>query len=384
MKRPIKVAHIATAYQSIVTILDSKLRLLDSFDDLEVTAISSGPVINMSRIPAVRHLQVEIARRMNPLADLRSTGQLYRLLIRERFDIVHSHTSKAGVIAAVAAWMAGVPLICHTQHGMPFFKGQKKLRYVFYQCIERIACQFRDYLFSQTRQGLTDCTKLMGNRNRVLFEGNGVVVELVKESAEEQFSEAVKYFPFQGKGLKVVLLSRFEPVKRVPDFFRVVDKLRETGIRTSCVVAGAGFLEEQLRAQIVDMKLEDQINLVGFSDCPHGLLLESDVVVLCSEKEGIPRSIMEAMALRKPVVATAVEGTEEVVDNGKTGFLVPLGDINAMVERIAFLAENKAIRAQMGDRGLARIKEHFSDAKVVDFLRDFYVANTHELQRKER
>ena len=119
------------------------------------------------------------------------------------------------------------------------------------------------------------------------------------------------------------------------------------------------------------MKLDDCTKMVGFSDRSHGLIAASDIVMLCSEKEGIPRSIMEAMALRKPVVATNVLGTEELVIDGQTGFLLPRGDIDGLVDKIKLLAEDVNLRARMGSRGRERICGHFNDVKIAGFLREF-------------
>lgn len=369
----IKITHIVTAYQSVVTILDSKLRSLDKFDDIDLTIISSPPDTNDSRRSAVRHIPASMARSIRPIADFKSIYQLYKVFRRERFDIVHSHTAKAGFITAVAARMAGVPVICHTYHGLPFFEGQDKISYRIYRFLEKIACRFRDYVFTQNKRDLPECIKLMGNENKALFEGNGVDIELVKQSAQKQLPQAVGEFP--GEGIKCVLLSRLEPVKRVDDFFVVVDKLRQEGLKVSCVVAGIGILEKQLKNQLAAMQLEDCVNIVAFSSHPHGLIAASDVVMLCSEKEGIPRVIMEAMALQKPVVATNVLGTQELVVDGETGFLVPLGDTNAMAEKIKLLAGDSSLRQRMGTYGLERINDGFNDIKIAEFLHEFYVSH---------
>ena len=120
------------------------------------------------------------------------------------------------------------------------------------------------------------------------------------------------------------------------------------------------------------MRLDDCINMVGFSNHPYGLIAASDIVILCSEKEGIPRSIMEAMALGKPVVATNVLGTQELVVDWETGLLVPLGETNKMAEKIKLLADDAGLRAKMGALGLSKVKEHFNDERIANFLHAFY------------
>jgi glycosyltransferase involved in cell wall biosynthesis len=113
--------------------------------------------------------------------------------------------------------------------------------------------------------------------------------------------------------------------------------------------------------------------MVGFSDHPHGLIAGSDIVILCSEKEGIPRVLMEAMALGKPVVATDVIGTRELVVDGETGFLVPVGKIDMMAEKIQLLAYDVDMRVKMGAAGQHRVREHYDEKKIVDYLHEFYI-----------
>jgi len=386
MKKPIKIAYIVTSYQSFIRILDAKLCALDKFESIDIAVISSpqessSPVDSLKDgVPPIRHIPLYMSRRLKPLTDLKSIWQLYNVLRREKFDIVHSHTSKAGFITAVAAKMAKVPFICHTHHGLPFFEGQDRKSYFFYRFLEKIACKFRDYLFSQNKHDMAECIKLMGSESKVSYEGNGVDVNVVNAHAKEQLSQVSK--GFWCEGVRILLVSRLMLLKRVEDFFKVIQKLKQEGLKVSCVQAGTGELEEQLKKQLTDMELDEYINMVGFVNYIPGLIATSDIVMLCSEKEGIPRSLIEAMALRKPVVATDVLGTQELVVNNKTGFLVPLGDIDAMAERVKLLAAKPELRKEMGTRGFDRVNEHFNDIKIADFLHEFYISKIAELKKK--
>jgi glycosyltransferase involved in cell wall biosynthesis len=369
--KSIKITHVATAYQSIVTILDSKLRNLNQYKDLDVTAISSSPDIRTDRQPAVRHITLEIARSIRPLDDLISIYKLYQIFRAEQFDIVHSHTAKAGFVAAIAAWLAKIPLVCHTYHGLPYFEGQNKCAYFIYRLLEKFACLFRHYIFTQNRRDFPECIKLIGSKKKVVFEGNGVDIPHIRKLAQEQFSQAKEDYP--GTGFKLLLLSRLEPVKHVDDFFRVARKLKQEGIHISAVMAGAGPLENFLRNLLLEMNLNDCVNLLGYVDHSHGLLAAADIVCLCSAKEGLPRSLMEAMALCKPVVATDVLGTQELVVDNETGFLTPLADIDAMSEKIKLLAQNPNLRARFGTAGQNRITARFNEAKITQNLHNFYL-----------
>lgn len=370
----LKIAHVTTAYTSTVTILATKLRALAAHDDLDVTVISSRPVgVEENLRPPVRCISLEMARQIKPLSDIRSAWRLYRILKRERYDVVHSHTAKAGFITALAATFAGVKLICHTYHGLPYFEGQNRRKKAVFRSLERIACRLRGLVFTQPRRDLPECIRLIGDSKRAFLEGNGVDIDSICRSAQRQSTQGSEAFP--SGTVRLLLISRLEPVKCVSSFFIVIKKLRESGVPAFGVVAGAGDQKEELQQLLDEMNLTDCISLLGFCDYTHGLIAASDIVLLCSEKEGIPRAIMEAMALKKPVVATDVSGTNELVVDGHTGFLTPLGDTALMAYKVGFLIKNEETRALFGERGNERIALHFDDNKIANWLREVYHAN---------
>ncbi len=375
----IRVAHVVTAYSSAVTILAHKLAALDRYPDLNVTVITSPRPTGMHLPdPPVRHLTIPMLRSINPPTDLRSTRLLSRTLARERFDVVHSHTSKAGIIATLAARYARVPLIVHTHHGLPYYEGQSFARYHTYRLIEVVACRFRHHLFSQNRRDLAACVALMGDAEKVSYEGNGVDPEFVRKAADGELARAESDFP--GPGLRVALVSRLEPVKRVAAFLEVCSLLQRRGLDVTAVIAGDGPLRPALEEEIAASGLRERVRLLGWAPHAPSLLAACDVAVLTSEKEGIPRALIEAMALGKPIVATDVPGTQELVVDGETGFLTPLGNVAAMADKIADLATDTDLRHRLGQAGQDRVQEHFNDLKIAEFLHDFYVRE-HERRR---
>ncbi len=366
---PIKVAHIITAYLSVVTILDAKLQALDKFDEISLSVISSPPKMTDLRTP-IRHFSIPMARSIRVVDDIKSIWRLYRLLKEEKFHIVHSHTAKAGFITAIAAWMAKVPFVCHTYHGLPFYKGQAHVRYLVYRILESLACRFRDVVFSQNKNDMAICAQLMRSSRKALYEGNGIDISQVRVAAKSELKEAEKcFFP----GFRIVMLSRLEPVKRIHDFLDAIRKIIDFGINVSVVLAGTGPLEAELKKEIKRCGLDDCVNMIGFTNQPHGILSASDLVVLCSEKEGMPRALIEGMAVGKAVVATDVPGTREVVLNKATGYLVPLGDINALAEKIIDIIHNPELRKAMGEAGMKRVTVHFDDIKIAELLHEFYL-----------
>ncbi len=361
-----------TAYVSAVSILRSKLSILDRYEDLDITVITGPPPADLKLSPPpVCHLTVPMSRHIRPLGDCATIWALYRVLRRQRFDIVHSHTAKAGVVAALAAKLARVPLILHTYHGLPFYKGQGRVRYYRYRLLDRIACRLRDHVFSQNRRDMAECVRMMGSADKVSYEGNGIDVEQVREASRRHIGRARSDFP--PGALRLCMVSRLEPVKRVSDFLGACSLLMQRGIDVSAVVAGEGWLQPALEREAQARGLGRCVRLLGWTPRAPSLMAASDIVVLTSEKEGIPRSLMEAMALGKPVVATDVPGTQELVVDGDTGFLTPLGDPRALADKIELLAGDPELRGRFASAAKVRIEERFNDIKIAAFLRRFYL-----------
>ena len=367
----LKVAHIVTIYRGAVGILEAKLVALDSYDDLDITIITPPPPKNLD-LPSsvVRQISTPMVRPIRPLADLWSLWKMYRLLRREKFDIVHTHSSKAGVIGAIAAWLTKTPLILHTYHGLSFFDGQNKLVFHIYRILEKFTCCFRDHVFSQNYRDIPACIKLMGSNEKVSYEGNGVNIAWVQAKAKKNIERAEKDFP-PGK-LRITLVSRLEPVKRVDDFLDMCKILADSKVDFSAIIAGYGPLETKLKEKMDELGLINRIHLLGWADYAVALMAISDIVVLTSEKEGIPRALIEAMALGKPVIATDVLGTQELVVDGETGFLTPLGNPKAMADKITLLVNDPKLSKNFSHAATERVQEHFNDLKIAEFLHNFY------------
>ena len=368
----IRVAHVATWYHSHTTILAPKLAALAAYDDLEITAIS-GPRPDESdpRVPPVPHIAVPMVRPIRPWADFGSVRALARLFREGKYDVVHSHTSKAGVVTAIAGWLARVPVVVHTNHGMPFFDSQPALGYHFRRTIEWWACRFRHHAFAQNPDDVPTIARLMGSPDKVTIEGNGVDVGALDVQAGEQREAAEPLYP--PGGLRLALVSRLEPVKHVHDAIEACALLSQQGVDVSLVIAGTGHEEERLRALIQARQLQDRVHMVGWVTSVPGMLAASDIVLLSSAKEGIPRALMEAMALRRPVVATDVDGTRTLVVDGQTGYLVPLGDPPALAAKVKALAGDEALRRRFGEAGRERVLAQFNDLRIAALLREFYL-----------
>ena len=378
--KQIKLLKIVTTYQSVVTILDAKLALLDKTTDIDLFIASSREDTKESRQCHGKFFEVFIPRTISPIGDIKAVWKLFRFMRKEKFDVVHTHTAKAGIVGALAAFLARVPLVCHTYHGLPFYEGQRKHVYVVYKWLELIFSIFRHTIYSQNRRDYGVLKKISFLQSKVVFEGNGVDCEAIDENVERDKFKVKGYF--KDGAFRLLCVARLERVKRLEKFIQLVYSLKSKDIEVSAIIAGKGDDNGRLEKLIIDSEIDDVCKIV-YTPHIHALIAASDVVVLTSEKEGIPRSIMEAMALRKPVVATDVLGTQELVVNGTTGYLVPLEDQDRFVSSVSKLYDNADLRKSMGDAGYQRVVVEFNERNIVNlWLERYQISNQGALEAR--
>jgi len=313
-------------------------------------------------------VDVPVARVIDPVADVRALVRCTRHLRRLRPDVLNAYTSKAGFLGRVAGRLAGVPLVVHTLQGLPFYEGQPRGLYWRYVLLEWVAGRFGHALFSENREDLELARRYrLAPEGRLHHVGSGVMISRLDAALSRRDRDRAREKLGVSAETRIVFFpARLEPVKGHAFFFDVLARLRETSPTPFvCLCAGEGWLRDELEERARQLHLGERVRFLGFCDDIPELLAASDVMVLPSEKEGIPRSIMEAMAARLPVVAADVRGTREVVVAGETGYLSRWGDVDSMAAHLAELFEDPRQRARLGDAGRRRAVELFDDREVV-------------------
>lgn len=374
-----KIAHICTSGISH-KIMGDKLRLLQQQEGVQVTFITSPEGVDEGLMKEKAYpfewKLLPMARSIQPAADLRSIMAMYKLFRRERYDIVHTHTAKAGLIGRIAAKLAGVPVVIHTSHGLPFYEGQSKKTYLLYKMLERFGALCCHALASQNEEDAGVLRELAPWRP-VFVEGNGVDLEHLDHLAGRVTTEQLAALRMKN-GIdpeeKVLFMAaRFEPVKDHGLLLDALTELKRVGaLNWVTVLAGQGPLEDEMKRKSEASGLADDVLFVGQQSSIIPWLAMSDAVTLTSEKEGIPRSLMEAMALGKPIVATNVLGTRELVAHAETGLLVPYRDSMQLGESLAAMMNTPEARRRMGEAGRRRIEASFTEARVVERLMRLY------------
>lgn len=337
-----------------------------------VTAVcSDGPGIAGLRQRGYRIETLPIARSMNPVLALRSLVGLYRLFRRERFDILHAHTPVAALIGRIAGWLAGIPLIVYTAHGFYFHDDMPRWKRSFFVTLERLAGYLTDLLFCQSSEDAEDAIlEGIAPANRVLAIGNGVDVGRFDPDSVGDGQRVREGLGIPQDVFVVGLIGRQVREKGIAEFLQAVQILGASYPKLWVLLVGERLESDhadgvQLEFASATAVLGERLVAPGLrGDIPE-LLAAMDVFCLPSWREGMPRTIIEAMMMAKPVVATNIRGAREEVIPEQTGLLVPVRDPQRLTAAIERLVKDPAWGASLGSAGRERALAHFDEAKVI-------------------
>ncbi len=341
------------------------LRLLDRrrFEPLLCCLTGQGTLLETAGKTGATVVSVGLGRLKSPLA-LAALVRLARFMRRERIDIVHNYLLRANVVGTVAARAARVPVVLTSKRG----------------CHERRGLALAGARLSNR---LADCVTTNANAVRAFVHDNeGCPLE--KMVVIPSGIDTDRFTPLPGADSKrrlglapdrrvVGTVTRQRVRKGVEEFLRAMATVRERMPAACALVFGEVDLDESLSGLVRALGLEGHLHLLGRrSDMPE-VLSALDLLVQSAHDEGMSNAILEAMAMQKPVVATDVGGTGEVVQPGRTGLLVPAKDPATLAQAIAqLLAAPGDTVAAMGERGRAIVVERFSARAMVRQMEDLY------------
>jgi glycosyltransferase involved in cell wall biosynthesis len=319
----------------------------------------------------IRHVPApHLTRSWTPATDVRALAELRSLLRRERPAIVHTHNPKSGVLGRVAARAARVPVIVNTVHGLYDQEGLSRGRRATVARAERAAMRLSSHELFQSQEDLERAVReRMVPAARASWLGNGV--DLTRFDGARTDAGTVARLRAGWGGAPVVgAVGRLVAEKGYPELFDAWRRVRTTHHDAVLVVVGPEEPEKEdaLEPHVIRGARDDGVVFHGEGtreEMP-ALYAAFDLFVLASHREGMPRSAIEASAMRLPVVATDIRGCREVVDDGVTGRLVPVRDAGTLAAAIGGLLEDRAVAGAMGVAGRERALDLFDESAVVE------------------
>lgn len=314
-------------------------------------------------------------RRLPHPDDIRVLAGLVTQLRRDRFDVVHTHTSKAALVGGIAARLARVPAIINTAHNLGYLALQRRFLRELFRLYDRtlFALTAHRVVTVSERVRLGVLAGGIAKADKVVAIHNGIDLSRFEARATAAAAAALRAeFDLTAKHCVVAVVARLVWFKGIDVLIAALPSVLSRSPEVRVVIAGAGPLRDALDVQARALGVSAALIFLGErSDIP-AILAAADIFALPSVSEGLPISILEAMATGKPVVASAVGGVPELVSDGETGFLVPARDPRGLAEALVFLADNPAARVRMGTAGRAHVAAAFTTARMVGRTESLY------------
>jgi len=292
--------------------------------------------------------------------------RLQKLIREGRFDLIHADLPVTGVLARLMGRRFGIPVI-YTEHNLqeryhPLTRRANALTFGWNDCVLAVS---EEVAASINRFGL-------GRKTNLKTLLNGVPVEQVRAEAGNVngLREELSIPP---NHLIVGTVAVFRRQKRLQDWLEVASRVTKQQRNVTFLLVGHGPEESMLRSRIRELKIEDRVLMPGFRPDGRRVMALMDIFLMTSEFEGLPMALLEAMALGKPVVATAVGGIPEVVKNGDEGFLTLVGAGDELAGCTTKLLIDPQLRQRMGERGAAKVEERFHIKHRVKFIEALYL-----------
>ncbi len=359
------------------TLLSLKGHLEHGYECALVTGPTTGPegrLLDDIKIPNLKVIvDPNLRREINPISDALAYFSLKKIFKTERFDIVHSHSSKAGVIARIAADHANIPVIVHTVHGPSFHDYQSYWKNHLYIMAEQFAAKYsiRMYTVANAMSAMYLAKEIGGKENyKTVYSGMDLEPFLQSKKCPDLaeklgidlnrpvVGKVARLFEL--KGYDYLLKAALIIVKEIPD--------------VQFLIVGDGVLKDFLHDQVKQMDLTDHFIFAGLVDpkIVHNYIALMDVLVHLSLREGLPRSVVQALACGKPAIGFELDGTPEVIFNDKTGYICNPGDYQQVGNAVVKLLKAPGKIIEIGTYGKDFVKKRWDWKRMVDELENDY------------
>ena len=311
----------------------------------------------------------ELVRELSVADDLKAYFRLKRYFRENRFDVVHTHSSKAGIIGRLAARAAHVPVVVHTVHGQAFHPHEKAYRNRLYILLERLAARYSDRIFAVAQAMIDQCVAAkVAPRElyKVVYSG----MDTQRFAGAKRDPELRRRLGIPEDARTIVTVARLFPLKGYEFVLPAAERIAARYRDTHFLIVGDGPMHDELAAKIRAAQLEERFHFAGLvpPDAVADYLAQGELLWHLSLREGLPRAVVQALACGIPAVGFALDGTPEVLENGETGFAVEPESVDAVVAATERLWDDDDARVRMGAAGRERVLRQFDWRRMAEIL----------------
>ena len=375
MSKKIKLLHVIT-HLPIGGAQDNTLYTVELLNkdkyDISLSCNLNGELV--SRAKKVKHLKLydvpNLRREVSIINDIRAFLYLYKLIKKENFTIIHTHSSKAGFLGRIAAMLNKTPIVIHTIHGFAFHDYMNSFKKNIFIYLEKLSAKWT--------HGLVTVSNL--NKKKVVDLGiapieklkniySGIDLTLFKNEKNDQFRKELN---LDSNHLLLGSVGRLsnqkDPITMIEAFCIVIKRFPNAHL----TLVGDGELRDEILIKIDQLQLNGRVHLTGNKNDPWKIYHSLDLFIMSSIYEGLGRSITEALSCGVPVVCTSVEGVPEIVRDNETGILVPPKDPGALATGIINSLNDMDNAKKMAEEGRKFVNENFDVNKMVEDIDSLY------------
>ncbi len=378
-----RIMHISTRLILGGSQENTVLSCAGQADDGHEVSLVFGPIEGPegTMLPAVQaHGDIEtietpnLVREVAPRRDWRCRRELEALIRDWRPDVVHTHSSKAGILGRAAAWSAEVPAVVHTIHGLPFHPYQSALKNAAYIRAERWAAR-RCHAIATVADAMRDQALAVGigRRDQYRTVRSGMVIEPYLDDTETRNAVRTR-LGLPTTAFIVGTVARLAELKGHDDLLDALSDVMIADPDLHLLWVGDGWWSERLLARVRELGLADRVHAPGLvaPDAIPSWIKAMDVVAHPSYREGLPRAVVQGLLCARPVVTYALDGAPEVCIDGETGLLVAPGDRDGLRAAILRLRDDPDLGLAFGRSGRERCRVDFDHRSMVRDLDDLY------------
>ncbi|MGI9527094.1 MAG: glycosyltransferase family 4 protein [Weeksellaceae bacterium] len=373
-----KIIRSSTVALSLDVLLKGQLKYLNQFYEVKALSGNDNHLRNVQKREGVEVIDLPMQRKISIVKDIRSLFQMYRTLKKEKPDIVHSMTPKAGLITMLAAKLAGVPIRIHTFTGLifPYSKGAMKKLLI---AMDRLLCSSATHIYPEGEGVKKDLIeyKITKKPLNVLANGNinGVDIHFFKPNtvSQDTLQEVKEKYTIEDNDFIYCFVGRIGLEKGIDELIEAFNYLHNDNKQTKLLLVGALDDSEEIN-KIINQKIQlnPAIIHVGWQDNIKPFLSVSDCFVFPSHREGFPNVVLQACAMELPCIVTDISGSNEIIRNGENGLVIPTKNPRALVESMNSLLCQPELRKKFSQEARKCIEDKFEQTMVWEALKKEY------------
>ena len=340
-----KVLYVTTVSRTINAFLIPHINmLLDNGYEVHCACSIDNPVDKELQRRGVKIFEVPFSRNPLGIGNIKAFIKLEELQRINDYDIVHVHTPIAAIYGRLLKLNFPSLRIIYTAHGYHFLKGGSKLGWILYYPIEKIMAKFTDVTININKEDYEITKEKLKHKKCYLLNGVGLDLDKYKKLSSKEIQEKRKEFGIKDKDFVVLMIAEINKNKNHIQLINAMDILKDKYPNIKVLCIGDGTLKESLEKQIILRNLQNNIFMLGYRLDVNKLINISDIGILLSHREGLPRNIMEFMACGRKVIATDIRGCRDIVCNYNVGTLVKVGDYEETARAIEkyYILNNKS------------------------------------------